>query len=1023
MACHVRRTGSASRTRLESLESRIAPATFTVTTTANSGAGSLRQAIIDANAAVGFDTIEFKASKFSTPQTIKLTSGELLITESLSIDGPAGKVTISGNNATRIFHIQSATKGVSVFMSNLNLTAGKATGDTFESRVGAAIWGENAANLSLTNCLIQGNTFSSSAVYLGATDNDFVGGNLSAIDCVIKNNSDDNPGFNSGEAIEVYGHGSQVVLRRTTIADNMARGLAIREPNVGAGINGSLLIEDCTINGNSAKSQGSIGGGVQISGSFGPGLCVIRNSTISGNYANNFAGGIGLLSDVTLIIQNSTIAHNTAERFSGGGITVFGDSNAAVVSLESSIVAHNFTIDNGPADLHALNGLGQFTYKSSSVLMSTSSMLTDLGGNRPFGEDPLLAPLADNGGPTKTHALGFASPVVNKGSNPANLAFDQRGTGNPRSFNGGVDMGAYEINIVQVDTTVDEFDGNYSKGDLSLREAISLTAFPAVYFDPAVFATSQTITLTMGVFAIPGGRTIIGPEGRVTIDAGNASRIFNLTPTGTNVKNSLSNLILTGGNAGPGNDGGAIFASGFGFGGVSVTLTNCTLTGNSATSGGAIALSTGTLTIEDSTFTNNTASSFGGAISATFTAMKTFIRRSTISGNTANNAGGAYIYGGTYQSGISLIEDSTISNNISSQLGGGLSLKGNANTVRNSTISGNTAGKGGGVALITGGTAVIQNSTIAFNSATEVISAGGGISASVATPQIFLESSIVSNNAAPSGPDIAAAGTVTYRHSSIFSSSGVASFTDLGGNRPFGEDPMLAPLANNGGPTLTHSLFVGSPVIDKGSNPVPLADDQRGFGFDRVSGPAADIGALEVFQPALIPAFPESVSLSDYTPQRSRVTHWYITFAGTPMLPPNPADAFQVERQSDGALVQFTVTTVGSDVQLNFTGGPLQNGSLEDGRYTVRIFASQIPNLDANDDGIVGDDFTLIGDPNNKVFRLFGDSDGDGTVTSVDLLAFRLAFLSNSFVFDNDGSGQVDASDFLAFRLNFLDSV
>jgi len=58
-------------------------------------------------------------------------------------------------------------------------------------------------------------------------------------------------------------------------------------------------------------------------------------------------------------------------------------------------------------------------------------------------------------------------------------------------------------------------------------------------------------------------------------------------------------------------------------------------------------------------------------------------------------------------------------------------------------------------------------------------------------------------------------------------------------------EPMLAPLANNGGPTQTHALLAVSPALNAGSNPLNLTTDQRGTGFPRVVGAAADIGAFE----------------------------------------------------------------------------------------------------------------------------------------------------------------------------------
>ena len=65
------------------------------------------------------------------------------------------------------------------------------------------------------------------------------------------------------------------------------------------------------------------------------------------------------------------------------------------------------------------------------------------------------------------------------------------------------------------------------------------------------------------------------------------------------------------------------------------------------------------------------------------------------------------------------------------------------------------------------------------------------------------------------------------------------------GTNLFGLDPLLGPLAYNGGPTLTRALLPGSPALDRGSNPEGLTEDQRGYGSDRVVGAAADIGAYE----------------------------------------------------------------------------------------------------------------------------------------------------------------------------------
>ncbi|MBX7102504.1 MAG: proprotein convertase P-domain-containing protein [Gemmataceae bacterium] len=161
--------------------------------------------------------------------------------------------------------------------------------------------------------------------------------------------------------------------------------------------------------------------------------------------------------------------------------------------------------------------------------------------------------------------------------------------------------------------------------------------------------------------------------------------------------------------------------------------------------------------------------------------------------------------------------------------------------------------------------------------------------------------------------------------------------------------------------------------------------------------------------------------------QRSRVTTMTITFnqnIGTP-----PASAFTLQNQT--TLLQPTVAASVDNsgpatvVTLTFAGNSTDFGSLADGRYTLTINASQINGgiFDGNGDGTVGDDYTMVGTPANTLFRLYGDADGNGQVTSSDFLAFRLAFLSTSTAFDFNNSGSVDSSDFLAFRLRFLQSV
>jgi len=167
----------------------------------------------------------------------------------------------------------------------------------------------------------------------------------------------------------------------------------------------------------------------------------------------------------------------------------------------------------------------------------------------------------------------------------------------------------------------------------------------------------------------------------------------------------------------------------------------------------------------------------------------------------------------------------------------------------------------------------------------------------------------------------------------------------------------------------------------------------------------------------------ESFSLNGGNSQRSRVTVAQASFSAPVYFTADPSSAFQLRRQSDNALVPLNATVAGNTVTLTFAPGPaVEFGSLADGRYTLTVLASQVNNgkLDGNGDGTPGDDYVLVGTPANGLFRLFGDSNGDGTVNAVDFLAFRLAYITINSTFDADGDTLVGPNDFLAFRLQFL---
>jgi hypothetical protein len=256
--------------------------------------------------------------------------------------------------------------------------------------------------------------------------------------------------------------------------------------------------------------------------------------------------------------------------------------------------------------------------------------------------------------------------------------------------------------------------------------------------------------------------------------------------------------------------------------------------------------------------------------------------------------------------------------------------------------------------------------------------------------------------------------------------------SESGHNLPYGVDVKFGPLADNGGPTMTHALLPGSPAIDAGSNPAGLAFDQRGFNYARVSGTAADVGAFEVQRPATV----QAVVINGGAAQRSRVTDITVTFDHLVTLPADPAAAFRLTRTGPGGpagAVTLTVDLSGSTAtrtvaRLTFAGPLTEFGSLMDGNYALTVFAAQVTGpgglpLDGDGDGAAGGDYAAPASAG--LFRLFGDANGDRAVNGADFAHFRAAFGTAlggpgfDPAFDFNGDGFVNGFDFGAFRIRF----
>jgi predicted outer membrane repeat protein len=365
-----------------------------------------------------------------------------------------------------------------------------------------------------------------------------------------------------------------------------------------------------------------------------------------------------------------------------------------------------------------------------------------------------------------------------------------------------------------VNTTSDSlFPG---PGLLSLREAIAFanldsSGTSSITFDPAIFATLQTITLTGTQLELSNGgeaETITGPSVGLTVSGGGLSRVFQVDP---GVTASISALTITGGSA----DRGAGLDANEGS---TIVLNDCTISGNSAgvVGGGLDSYAAATLT--NCTFSGNSAGLSGGGLQSTDGTVTIF--GCTISGN-------------------------------SSRYGGGMNNNGPA-TLTDCTISGNSAAQSGGLRGSFYGTSVssftITSCTITGNSAAY---SGGGLLSEAGT--VTLSNTIVAGNTAGTAPDVSG-GMTSQGNNLIGETDGSSGWvgSDLTGTITKPLNPALAPLGNFGGPTQTIPLLPGSPAIDAGGNGAGIpATDQRGE--SRVGG--VDIGAFESqgFQFAIVP--------------------------------------------------------------------------------------------------------------------------------------------------------------------------
>jgi hypothetical protein len=758
----------------EGLEPRTLLSTFTVTNTGNAGSGSLRQAILDANTAPGADVVEFDSSL--NGQTISWTSGEVLITDELTINGPgAANLSIDALGSGRVFHNQATTAIAGLTIKN---------GTTFS--YGGAIY--NTAALTLSGVVLSDN--------------------------------------------QSFGHGAAV----------------------GTEVDSTLVMVDSTISGGGATGWG---GGIYAA----PGSSVtLTGCTITGPTAAD-GGAVYLDSSASLAVTDSTVQTSAA---SGRGGAIFADGTSTI-TISGSTFTGNSAGSEGGAVCSISTGAVTIT---DGVFTGNSSLL---GGALAFINDAIL--------------LTLTRVEVN---------FNDATAGSGGGIFAAVDTLTLTDSTIYGNTAAGAAGGMYAEALAFLMSGSTVSdntateAGGGILVDGGTATTFTNSTLSGnvslddtggGLFLVGGIHNWVGLTITFNVSVGAGGGVYGTSNSTIEMRDSTLSSNTT--SAGPG--GGIVIQTG------SVTLADSTVSLNSASGpGGGVLVYQAQAAISGSTISDNTAADGAGlyALNATVSILGT-----TVSGNQASGNGAGLAITGV---GVFILDTSTVRDNTTPALGGGVYLDETAVAITASTISGNTAMAGGGI--FTRAAMNLTNSTISGNTASRE---GGGIYISAPGLTGILASTIARNHAEGEGGDPAQAGGGFRNTSSqvllrstilaqntrdtgaandfigdsvdpaseynlIGDAATAGGLTHGAGNNIVGADPLLGDLADNGGPTMTHALPSGSPAIDAGSNPLSLTTDQRSDRFGRASG-APDIGAYERQALALVVDTASDTSDGDYT--------------------------------------------------------------------------------------------------------------------------------------------------------------
>ena len=388
------------------------------------GPDSLREAV----SAAGEDaTIEFDLAAMGC-STITLTTGQIEVTaDNLTLHGPgADLLTIDGGysagHTNRIIH-HSGTGHLAI--EGLTLPDAKYFANAGQNPNGGCIYSNGPVALSaaiVSDCRLVATGVQSGGGGIWARGVTLLDSTVSG--CAVLS---DSAGADGGG---IFVEAGSFTAKYSTIENNIAHSYSSSASGIGGGVVAAAAptqIEFSTISGNEAE----FGGGLVA---FSTGATArIANSTFSGNRAKGY--GAMEISDHAYL-YNVTVAFNRASDYGRvGGIS------ADTLAANGSIIAYNvYDGGAGPVEADLESGDGMVTGARNLIIAASSTSVPADTSTA----CPRLAPLLDNGGTTRTHALLPGSPAIDAGNNGLSLVSDQRGAGFDRIAGPSADIGAYE---------------------------------------------------------------------------------------------------------------------------------------------------------------------------------------------------------------------------------------------------------------------------------------------------------------------------------------------------------------------------------------------------------------------------------------------------------------------------------------------------------------------------------------------------------------------------------------------------